>query len=106
MLAFLGIGPIGGLIAMITSVWHVFRVRRGRAPLGLVLGRVAVVLVVIAGLAGGAIAVRLATVDTYGNEPAPTLEFEIRLPEAMAVGDRAQVSIELHTDRNVADSVF
>jgi hypothetical protein len=106
MLAFLGVGPLGGLAAMVAAIWLVLRVGRGRAALGPTLARVGGVVVGLAGLAAAAVGVRLYTIDTYTDELPPSLEFEVRLPAASAVADRADVTVEVHTDRNVGDSVF
>jgi hypothetical protein len=64
----------------------------------------ALVVAGIVAVVGGAIGIRLLTLDTYTNEAPPTLEFEIRLPTAIAPADRSAMRIELHTDRNVNDS--
>ena len=106
MFAFFAVGPIGGLITMIVSIWAVFRVRQGRAPVGRSVLRIGLVLGSIAALVGAGIWLRLATLDTYTNELPPTLEFELRLPTAMALPDRAAVEVELHTDKNVGDAWF
>jgi hypothetical protein len=49
------------------------------------------------------IAVRFYTIDVYTDTLPPNLEFEIRVPAKAAVPDRAQLRVELHTDRNVGD---
>jgi hypothetical protein len=106
MFAFFAVGPIGGLLAMIATVWLVLRIGKGRAPLGRSLARVGTVLAGIAAVVAAAIGVRFLSIDTYTNELPPNLEFEIRIPAAIAVADRAQVEVELHTDKNVGESVF
>ena len=87
MFAFLGMGPIGGLVAMILSAWLVLRIGKGRAPLGHTLARLAVVLGAIALVVGTGIVVRLRTLDTYADTAPPALEFEIRMPAAMPAPD-------------------
>ncbi len=104
MFAFLVVGPAGGLVAMIATIWAVLRVGRGRAALGATLGRVAGVLVAIAAVVGAGIAIRLWTVPTYSNELPPTLEFELRFPSAMLPAD-TDVRVELHTDHNVGPAL-
>ncbi len=106
MFAFLGVGPIGGLVCMVAAVWLVLRGRHGAAPLGATLGRVTLVLAGIAGVAAAGVVLRLQTIDTYTDALPPQLVFEVRLPARMAVADRATIDVELHTDRNTADAVF
>jgi len=106
MFAFLGVGPIGGLAAMVTAVWLVVRRGRGQAPVGATVGRVGAVLGGIVVLVAAAIGMRLLTLDTYSNEAPPALEFEIRLPATLALTDRDAVRVELHTDRNVGDGTL
>lgn len=105
MFAVFVVGPIGGLVAMVLAVWAVLRRGRGRAPLGPMLARVGGVLVAIAALVAGGIALRLGLSDTYTNELPPTLEFEVRAPAAMVPDDRAAIDIALDTDRNGADAL-
>src|SRR5262245_32884564 len=102
MFAFLGVGPVGGLVPIVAAVWVVLRRGRGQAS----LTGVATVMVGIFALAGAAIGVRLLTIDTYSNEAPPRLEFEIRLPATMPLADRNAVRVELHTDRNVGDGIL
>jgi hypothetical protein len=104
MFAFLFAGPLGGLASMIASVWIVLRVGKGRAPLARTLVQVGSVLGAIALLVTGGILLRLYTLDTYTDTLPPLLEFEVRLPAEVTVEDRANVRVELHTDKNVADS--
>ena len=106
MFAFLGVGPIGGLLAMVLSIWGVLRSRKGKAPLGRSAARIGVVFAGIAALVAAVIWLRLATMDTYTNESPPMLEFEIRVPAAIALPDRSAVEVELHTDKNVGPSWF
>jgi hypothetical protein len=106
MLAFLGIGPIGGLVSMVLAVWLVLRAGSRGGAIGRTLARVGVVLLGIAGVVGAGVWLRLATVDTYTDELPPQLEFEVRLPTRMTVADRSALKIALNTDRNVADAVF
>jgi hypothetical protein len=104
MFAAFAVGPIGGLVCMILSSWLVLRIGKGRTSLGAAIGRITLVLAGIAAVVGAAIGVRLLTIDTYTNELPPTLEFELRVPKAIAPADRSALQIELHTDRNVDDS--
>jgi hypothetical protein len=106
MLAFLGIGPMGGLVGMVVGVWLVLRRGRGRTPLGPTLARAGLVLLGIAAVVGAGVWLRLATIDTYSDTLPPQLEFEVRLPARMAVADRSATRVALNTDRNVADAVF
>jgi hypothetical protein len=97
-------GPIGGLIAMIASVWLAFRIGKGAAPLGPTLARVGVVLATIGLLVAAGIVTRIHMLDVYTDTLPPTLEFEIRVPATMAAPDPAEVRVELHTDRNVGEA--
>lgn len=106
MFAFLFVGPIGGLVVMLLTIWAVLRVGKGRAALGPTLGRVALVVAGIAAVVGVGIGLRLMTLDTYSNEVPPTLEFEIRVPASLSLPDRSSVRVELHTDKNVGESYF
>jgi hypothetical protein len=101
MFAFLGVGPIGGLICMILAIWLVLRVGHGSVPLGRALAQVVGVLVAIALVVAAGIAIRLGTLDTYTNTLPPTLEFELRMPAAMATVKPSDLSVELHTAKNV-----
>ena len=101
MFAFLGVGPIGGLICMIAAIWLVLRVGHGSVPLGRALAQVVGVLGAIALAVGAGIAIRLGTLDTYTNTLPPMLEFEIRMPAAMAAVKPSDLSVELHTAKNV-----
>lgn len=100
--AFLAIGPLGGSATMLAAVWLVLRRGRGQAS----LGAVAAVVAGIVALAGAGIGIRLLTIDTYTNEPAPRLEFEIRLPATLSLADREAVRVELHTARNVGEGIL
>jgi hypothetical protein len=100
MFAFLVVGPIGGLVAMIATIWAVLRAGRGRGSLGGVAG----VLAALVAIVGAGIAVRLWTVPTYSNEAPPSLEFELRFPSAMLPAD-TDVGVELHTDHNVGPAL-
>jgi hypothetical protein len=104
MFAFFAVGPVGGLASMVASAWLVLRAGQGRAPLAPALARLAIVLAGIVGVVGAGIWLRLATLDTYTNTAPPMLEFEIRVPTAMAVPEPSTIRVELHTDKNVGDS--
>lgn len=95
-------GPLGGLAAMVAAVWLVLR-RGGAAalPAGGLLVRVAAVLAGIAALVAGGIWLRLATLDVYTDSLPPQLEFELRLPAALAGASPAGIAVELDTDKNV-----
>jgi len=96
-------GPVGGLAAMVSSAWIALRIGYGPAPLATTLARVGAVIASIALLVTAAILVRLHTLDVYTNTLPPTLEFEIRVPEAMAVPDPSALRVELHTDKNIGE---
>lgn len=100
MFAFLFVGPLGGLVAMVAAVWAVLRIGRGRAAIGATLARVAAVLGAIAAVVVVGVLVRLWSVPTYTNELPPSLEFELRFPTAMTPADH-DVRVEVHTDHNV-----
>lgn len=106
MFAAFVVGPIGGVASMVAAVWWALRRGRGAAPLGASLGRVALVLTAIAVAVGTAIAIRLATLDTYTNEAPPTLEFQVRVPGGMPVPDPSTLRIELHTAKNVGAALL
>ncbi|MBX3026185.1 hypothetical protein KF840_14850 [bacterium] len=105
MFAFLAVGPVGGLLGMIAAAWVVLRRRLGPLPGGRLLLRLLAVLAAIAALTAAGIWLRLASLDTYSNRLPPQLEFEVRIPAAMATAP-ADVAVELHTDRNVADALL
>ena len=104
MFAFLGVGPIGGLICMIATAWLVLRAGHGPMRLAPALGRMVAVLAAIALIVAAGIWLRLATIDTYTNTLPPELEFEIRVPASLAVSDPSALRVELHTDKNVGES--
>jgi hypothetical protein len=104
MFAAFTVGPLGGLIAMVGSAWLVLRLGKGVVPFGWMLARLAVVLAAIAAVVGAGIAFRLYTLDTYTNTLPPILEFEIRIPAAMAVADPSALRVEVHTDKSVGES--
>lgn len=106
MFAFLGVAPIGGLVAMVTAVWVVLRRGKGEGRLGPMLARVGLALGGIAAVVGAGIGIRLLTLDTYTNELPPDLEFELRLPPGMPEPARDAVRVELHTDRNVGVGIL
>src|SRR5262245_66647743 len=61
MFAFLFVGPIGGLLAMILAIWAGLRIGKGRARLGPALGRLGLVLAGSAVVAGGGVGLRPVT---------------------------------------------
>ena len=101
MFAFLFVGPLGGLVSMVVAAWLVVRLGKGPAPLLAHVGRTGVVLGAIVAVVAAGIALRLYSIDTYSSEAPPMLEFEVRVPATLAVPPRAEVSVELHTDKNV-----
>jgi hypothetical protein len=101
MFAFLGVGPIGGLVAMVVAAWLVVRIGRGQTSFGRELTRVGGVLAGIAAIVGGGIWLRLATLDTYTDTLPPRLEFELRLPAAMQPPAASGLEVEVHTAKNV-----
>jgi hypothetical protein len=103
MFAAFVVGPVGGLIAMVSSVWLALRWGKGVVPVGWMLLRTASALAAIAALVVAIIALRLYTLDTYTNTLPPTLEFEIRIPATLPVPDRSSLRVEVHTDKNVDD---
>jgi len=106
MFAFLAVGPIGGLVAMVVAAWWVLRRGRTQERPGATVGRLTAVLGGIAALVAAGIGLRIATIDTYTNELPPALEFEIRLPAAWRLEPRDAVRVELHTDRNMGDGTL
>lgn len=101
MFAFLAVGPIGGLVAMVVTAWLVVRVGRGQRSFGNELTRVAGVLAGIALLVAGGIWLRLATLDTYTDTLPPALEFELRVPAAMPLPAASALEVAVHTAKNV-----
>ena len=101
MFAFLGVAPIGGLVAMVVAAWVVVRIGRGQKSFGNELTRVASVLAGIALLVAGGIWLRLATLDTYTDTLPPTLEFELRVSTAMPLPAAAALEVAVHTAKNV-----
>ena len=106
MFAFFAVGPIGGLVAMLATIWWVLRRGRTQEGAGATFGRLTGVLVGIAALVAAGIGLRIATIDTYTNELPPQLEFEIRLPASWPLEPRDAVKVELHTDKNMADGTL
>lgn len=102
MFAFLGIGPLGGLLGMIAAVWWALRRGQPSVPRGRLAARTAAVLAAIAGLTGVGLWLWAASGDTYTDRLPPTLEFELRVPASV---DPRGVEVELHTDRNVGERV-
>jgi hypothetical protein len=98
--AFLGIGPIGGLIGLIAGIWLVLRRRGFRA--GALAGRGVLVIVGIGALAVGVVAVMYFQRDLVTtNSLPPQLMFEVRLPPgAAAPSNQSDITIELDTDKN------
>jgi hypothetical protein len=105
MFAFLVVGPIGGIAGMIGAAWFVLRQHFGLLPGGGVLLRVIGVIAGIAALVATGIGIRLATLDTYTNTLPPQLQFELRVPTALA-GPRDAIAIDLDTDKNVAHALI
>lgn len=105
MFAFLAVGPLGGIAGMIAAAWLVLRRRLGPRPRGGILLRVIAVLAGIAALVAAGIWLRLASIDTYTDRLPPRLEFEVRVPAAMA-SPPATVAVALDTDKNVADALL
>lgn len=103
MFAFLFVGPLGGLLAMVAAAWCVLHRGEGRAPIGLTAVRLGGVLTAVALTVGAAIWIRLATLDTYTDRLPPTLEFEIRVPADVRLAEPSQWRVELHTDKNVGE---
>jgi hypothetical protein len=101
MFAFLAVGPIGGLVAMIVAAWLVLRIGNGQTSFGYGVARVAGVLAGIALIVAGGIWLRLATLDTYTDTLPPTLEFEIRLPTAIQPPAATALEVGVHTAKNV-----
>lgn len=106
MFAFFGVGPLGGLVGMIGAAWLVLRGGFGPLPIGRVLPRLAAVLAGIAALVAGGVWLRLATLDTYTDSLPPRLEFELRVPAALAGDAPAGVEVELDTDKNVMPALL
>ena len=73
MFAFLGVGPIGGLLGMIGAAWAVLRQRFGPLPGGGLWLRLVAVLAGIAILVAGGTWLRLATLDTSTDSLPPRL---------------------------------
>src|SRR4029453_8305263 len=67
MFAFLFVGPIGGLLAMILAIWAVLRIGKGRARLGPTLGRIGLVLAGIAAGVGAGVGRAPLRVHTHSN---------------------------------------
>lgn len=102
MLAFLGIGPIGGFIGLVAGVWFILR-RRGHVGLGAIAWRIPVVIVAVAGLAAGTMwyynETRSNLSTSHGGTP--RLNFEIRLPlGTVPATPLSRIRIELNTERN------
>lgn len=98
--AFLGIGPIGGLVGLIAGVWIVLHRRGFRA--GEIAGRGVLVIAGIVVLAAGTLAFMYFQRDIIApNSLPPQLMFEIRLPPGVAApANQNDVAIMLSTDKN------
>ncbi len=102
MLAVLGIGPIGGLIGLVASVWFTLR-WRGHVGLGAVAWRIPVVIMATASLVAGATWYFYETRANLSTSQGgtPRLEFEIRLPPGtVPTPPLSRIRIELNTERN------
>ena len=102
MFAFLFVGPIGGLIGLISGVWLTFR-WRGHTSLKAVGWRIPVTLAMIAALTSGGlwIAYEMRPQLATSSSAAPRLDFEIRLPAGMTVpSPRSRIRVDLNTERN------
>ena len=104
MLAFLGIGPIGGLISMVLAAWLVIRAGSGTATFESGALRLLAVLAGIAAVVAVGIWIALQMGDTYTDSLPPTLAFEIRIPAVQPEPDASAVRAQLHTDKNVGES--
>jgi hypothetical protein len=106
MFAAFFVGPMGGFLSMVGSIWMTFRIGKGPAPWAATFARVAAVLAAIALLVTCGIWVRLQTIDTYTNSVPPFLAFEIGIPVAIPVPQPAEMRVELHTDKNVGEGLL
>lgn len=102
MLAFLGIGPIGGFITMIVAIVLVARYRKDTRTLGKTGGIILASLVGIGVLAwAGTYVLEDANPWITTNAPSPRLTFEIRLPAGQRLPDSPKgYDVQLDTDKN------
>ncbi|MFN8643925.1 MAG: hypothetical protein U0802_20565 [Candidatus Binatia bacterium] len=100
MFAAFVVGPAGGLLAMLAAITAVLRRGGGRSARADLLPRLLGVLAGLAALVAGGIWLRLATLDTYTDRLPPQLEFELRVPAALAGATPAGLAVRLDTDKN------
>jgi hypothetical protein len=101
MLAIWGIGPIGGLVGLVTGIALALRWRGGFSGRGIAWRLPLVVAAIAALAAGGLWWMYEARPVLNDNGPAPRLAFELRLPPGVAAPARtAGATVELHTERN------
>jgi MFS family permease len=105
MFAFLGIGPIGGLIGLIAGILLALRYHGKFTGFGNLAGRGVMVLVAIATLVAGGILIRLYTLPDL-DHPLPRIVFEIRLPPDAKSPEKKAVKITLDTDKNQTDALL
>lgn len=103
MFAFLVVGPLGGLFAMIGAAWLTLRLAKGKSSAATAFTRLGLVLVAIAALTAASVLLRLYTIDVYTNRLPPTLEFELRV-RALEPPPPAELRVELHTNKNVDEA--
>jgi hypothetical protein len=95
--AFLVCGPFGAVAGLFVGMWLVFRRQhQGFLPIA---GRMGMIVVGIAMLVGGGIAIRLLTIDHFDGLN-PQVEFEIRLPAgATTPAAKSAIEIEVQTKK-------
>lgn len=103
MAALAVLSPLGGLFGLLAGIVLTLRYRgglRGRRELAI---HAAAVLAAIGGLTGAAFNLQTSSLSHLGRlAHVPAVEFEIRLPDRPAAPARADVQVELRTDRNQA----
>jgi hypothetical protein len=94
-LAVFVLGPIGGLIGLVLGLWLVLRYHGGYHGFAAIVKRGALVVGVLAILAGGGVLLRLATLENFPSGEQPQMDFEIRLPASAAVPGRQGLDFEM-----------
>lgn len=108
MLAFLGIGPLGGIVGLFLGIWLSLR-WRGHASLRAVAWRMPLVLACIAALVAAGLwyAYEMRPQLATSSNVTPRFDFEIRLPKAVPQpGSTREFRVSVNTEKNTQDGLI